>query len=265
MRIVTGPGRSGTSLAARLLIACGADFGSSENHIPGDPNNPEGYFEDIEFVSLNTALLLGVRDDARRIVLNEPKSFTERLLFPLIRIGYLFPPSPRRLDTRAAALADRIEATAERLSHSFVKCTRIPACFAAWADRARIDAVLFIFRHPAAVARSTKRAYGLPIPLGLRLWRLRVARFLDVAAERKDIKVFYVDFDRLCRQETRDTEIAKILTFGGFDASSNELIERCRHLIRLTDSPEDKDAGRIRDTAREHERLRTLASQQNAI
>ncbi len=53
--IVTGMHRSGTSLTASLLAALGVDLG--ENLLPRDRYNPKGYFEDVDFLSLQRSLL----------------------------------------------------------------------------------------------------------------------------------------------------------------------------------------------------------------
>lgn len=53
--ILTGMHRSGTSLTASLLAALGVDLG--EKLLPRDRYNPKGYFEDVDFLSLQRSLL----------------------------------------------------------------------------------------------------------------------------------------------------------------------------------------------------------------
>ncbi len=48
MKIITGVGRSGTSLVANILSAVGTDLGESSRHLPPDENNIKGYFEDLD-------------------------------------------------------------------------------------------------------------------------------------------------------------------------------------------------------------------------
>ena len=52
--VVAGMHRSGTSLIASYLAALGVDMGES---IPADKNNPQGYFEDRQFLELNRRIL----------------------------------------------------------------------------------------------------------------------------------------------------------------------------------------------------------------
>lgn len=53
--LVTGMHRSGTSVAARAVMACGYAMGP--NLMPGSRDNPKGFFEDLELVAINDALM----------------------------------------------------------------------------------------------------------------------------------------------------------------------------------------------------------------
>ncbi len=55
---VVSIGRSGTSLIARILHeVLGVDFGDEAQHIPRNHNNPDGYFENAEFLPFNDRIL----------------------------------------------------------------------------------------------------------------------------------------------------------------------------------------------------------------
>ncbi len=55
---VVSIGRSGTSLIARILDeVLGVDFGDEADHIPRNHNNPDGYFENAEFLAFNDRVL----------------------------------------------------------------------------------------------------------------------------------------------------------------------------------------------------------------
>jgi hypothetical protein len=49
--------RSGTSLVTQLLHRCGLDLGPAEHLMPASDNNPDGYWENLQFVRLNERLL----------------------------------------------------------------------------------------------------------------------------------------------------------------------------------------------------------------
>jgi GT2 family glycosyltransferase len=53
--IVTGMHRSGTSLVASILAACGVDMG--DRLLAADRHNPRGYFEDVEILDLQREML----------------------------------------------------------------------------------------------------------------------------------------------------------------------------------------------------------------
>ena len=53
--IVAGMHRSGTSMLAGSLAACGINFG--DNLIPPDKDNPKGYWENKKVVSIHNKLL----------------------------------------------------------------------------------------------------------------------------------------------------------------------------------------------------------------
>ena len=52
---ITGMHRSGTSVAARAVMACGYTMG--DNLMPGSRDNPKGFFEDLELVAINDAIM----------------------------------------------------------------------------------------------------------------------------------------------------------------------------------------------------------------
>ncbi|MBC7625141.1 MAG: sulfotransferase [Aeromicrobium sp.] len=56
--VVVSIGRSGTSLFARILDeVLDVDFGNEADHIPRNHNNPDGYFENADFLAFNDRVL----------------------------------------------------------------------------------------------------------------------------------------------------------------------------------------------------------------
>lgn len=55
---ITGMHRSGTSMVARLLNLCGLYLGPQENMMPPKPDNPKGFWENMDFAALNESILL---------------------------------------------------------------------------------------------------------------------------------------------------------------------------------------------------------------
>jgi hypothetical protein len=54
---IAGMPRSGTSLVTQLLHRCGLDLGPAEHLMPASDNNPEGFWENLQFVRVNERLL----------------------------------------------------------------------------------------------------------------------------------------------------------------------------------------------------------------
>jgi hypothetical protein len=54
---IAGMHRAGTSMVARVLRICGLDLGADEHFAPAAPDNTEGYWEDLRFVSMNDRIL----------------------------------------------------------------------------------------------------------------------------------------------------------------------------------------------------------------
>lgn len=54
---IAGMHRSGTSLVARLLHECGAYLGESSDLMPAAPDNPDGFWENVQFLAINDGVL----------------------------------------------------------------------------------------------------------------------------------------------------------------------------------------------------------------
>src|SRR5579884_2020900 len=54
---VIGMGRSGTSVATRLLEIAGAFVGTEDHLLGGNESNPLGHWEDVRYLSINDRLL----------------------------------------------------------------------------------------------------------------------------------------------------------------------------------------------------------------
>lgn len=62
---IAGMHRSGSSLITRLLNLCGLDLGPADQLMPPAPDNPEGFWENLQFVHVNECMIgqLGGRWD----------------------------------------------------------------------------------------------------------------------------------------------------------------------------------------------------------
>src|SRR5579863_7984786 len=145
---ILGCGRSGTSLTAGLLADAGYFMG--DELYPGDEGNPKGYFEDREVNAINEGLLAQLIPGPRRSVADKllrrprPESRWFRWLAEL---------EPHQVVPCPPKLADRIIRQTARGPFCF-KDPRFCYTLGAWRSFAPKAAMICVFRHPGASARS---------------------------------------------------------------------------------------------------------------
>ncbi len=59
MKIITGMHRSASSLVSRLFFEAGADFGPTETMYDANKWNPDGYYEQVDFHTVNIPIVNG--------------------------------------------------------------------------------------------------------------------------------------------------------------------------------------------------------------
>jgi hypothetical protein len=191
MRIVTGMHRSGTSVVARLFHEAGADLGPSSTFYPGDRWNPDGYFEQVEVLEANRALLHG----------------------PWGRLAYFHLPGETAVLRRGRTLGPRLALVAAAFANRVSKDPRYCITLPAWrAHGARVKGVLACLRHPLAVARSLQRRNRLPLALGFRLWRQHNERLRAAAA---GLPLRWVRYEDLLRPDAGPAAVGAALRFLG--------------------------------------------------
>ena len=223
--VLTGANRSGTSFAANLLLELGCDLGPADRLLGPDYRNERGYFENKEILAANLSLLLGpwidpalwVDDiEGRRTI-----PWLTRLLMVAAKAQY-FSGGRRTLSRRAAARRDTLKQLAARYSGVLVNDARFSSTLSAWRQDASIERVLYIYRHPAHVARSMKAAYGLPIGLGYLFWCQRVREFLRQA---EGLPVVIVQYDRFFDPEGCQSEMERLSHFLGRSFDARQLMQ----------------------------------------
>lgn len=154
MLLVLGPGRSGTSLVARLLECLGAK--NSSNLMLANPGNPTGYFEDLDIYRFNEEVLLphlGLKwyslssPDWSRLSASVREKLEQQAL-SIIEKNYLSFPSPLFI----------------------LKEARINMLLPFWLsvlERAKIKIkIVGVLRDPVSVAQSLQRQHHFSITHG---------------------------------------------------------------------------------------------------
>lgn len=150
--IIAGAGRSGTSMVTRLLNLVGVSLGADERMMPPTSGNPKGYWEHLDFVSLNDRILSSVG------------------------AGWDYPP---RDDTDWSVVTEdeELRNAADRLVSQFAgadwwgwKDPRTSFTLPFWRTILDAPAVVICLRHPLEVAQSLTARHYLSEAGGLELW-----------------------------------------------------------------------------------------------
>ena len=156
---IAGMHRSGTSMVAKLLSQAGLFLGPDEALMPPAAENPEGFFEHLDFVSLNDE------------VLNEAGG------------GWDCPPLATTDWTGAAfdRHRERARALAVPLAAQGVwgwKDPRTSLTIPFWESAFGPLRVVLVVRNPLEVVTSLHRRNGFSIALSLTLWQIYAERVL---------------------------------------------------------------------------------------
>ena len=193
MKLITGMHRSGTSITARLFYEAGADMGDPEKFYRGDRWNPDGYFEQPEFHSVNMPLING----------------------PWGKFSYFILPSEKTILNRAKKFSKIIPEIAKKYKGKVVKETRFCLTYPAWKFySAKIDKVLINIREPIEVANSLKKRNHIPIKVGLKLWYEHNKRLLKYV---KDIPHTFLNYNDLLDRERSFSVFKRALIFMEID------------------------------------------------
>lgn len=179
--LVVGCHRSGTSLVSCLLHSAGLAPATGDVDQAGDAFNPRGLWESRSLVEFNDELLReqGVQWDSAPFL----------------------PPDWWRTEGNDARLA-RIRALAERAGEGGDWCWKDPRLAVTLglyvqALRDRM-VVIWVQRHPLAVARSLQRRNHFPLRFGLAMWGLSTAHVAHALLP--DIPLMVVHYEHLIQQ-----------------------------------------------------------------
>ncbi len=152
---VVSIGRSGTSLIARILDeVLGVDFGDEADHIPRNHNNPDGYFENAEFLAFNDRVLQA----AGGWVLSPP---------PLDYMQKMADPTRDALVSAATGLLDKYAKNKPTFGW---KDPRLSFTLPIWQAACPTMTPIIAFRKPISVLSSIAAQLDRPIESLTDLW-----------------------------------------------------------------------------------------------
>ena len=210
---ITGAHRSGTSMVARLLHACGLDLGPESDLMPPAPDNPDGFWENLSFVAMNDELL------------NELGGAWD-----------LPPRSTRFAEKRFDAVRARARLLVSAFSQSKVsgwKDPRNSLTLPFWRAIVPKLRTIIVVRNPLEVAYSLHQRNGVSFHLALSLWRVYNQRALSATVPKNRIVSHYESFF-----DDPHAELQRILSFLGLPdskaANAAALISRERRHTHFT-------------------------------
>jgi hypothetical protein len=208
--IVTGPGRSGTSLCAHLLSAAGAAEISDEL-LPASPQSPDGLYEDAEVTQIHKQLLAITY---YRGVIPRPGDWLESA-----EVRKLY----RELH---ATVANRLEA---HTNGWLVKDPRISVLMPIWSRIIEANDLkptyVFCVRGPPAMMASLHRAYGTSFEQAELVWLVRTVFFLRNVRSR----VFFVRYEDWFRRPLK--QFLGLARYARASRSIDELRQLARRII----------------------------------
>jgi hypothetical protein len=177
--VVVSIGRSGTSLISRILHeVLTVDFGEEADHIPRNHNNPDGYFENAEFLTVDQRILAAV---GASVLSPPPIDFASHMD---ARIRSNFVDGCGRLLEKYAANKPAFGWKDPRLSFT------LPIWRAACPDITPIIA----FRKPESVLASIAAQLDQPVETLAGLW---FAYYRHVLTHTDGLNRLFVSFDQL--------------------------------------------------------------------
>jgi hypothetical protein len=199
--VVAGMHRAGTSVVARGLQALGIDLG--DRLMAADQRmNARGFFEDVDIVGLDDALLGAFGADWKNLAL-------------LDAVDWRAP----ALSTLRAEARQLLEARLARSGQFGFKDPRAPRLLPFWqgifAEMGVADAYVIAVRHPLSVIASLTARDALDVRRSGWLWLTHLLCALQYTAGRPRV---VVDYDRLLAAPER--ELARMVTGLGLPASA---------------------------------------------
>lgn len=150
--LVLGMHRSGTSAVVRLLNLMGCHVGPEDMLLGTNQDNPVGYWERMDVLTLNQKILAAFGACAYRVGHLEPEVLASRALPELEGMG-------RRI-------LERLEPHRPWVAKDPRMCLTLPF----WKKLLAAPICVLVYRSPLQVARSLETREGLPTPYAIALW-----------------------------------------------------------------------------------------------
>ena len=210
--LITGMHRSGTSMATRLLNLCGLHLGDPRRLLKAQADNPQGFWENLDFVTLDDRILARM-DGAWDLPPANPAA------------------DPALLEEFRAAATDCAAAASAGAPESAAagawgwKDPRCSLLLPFWASVLPGLKVVICLRDPAEVAASLSRRNGFSARLGLHLWQRYNERLEQDLRADPGIESVVTHYEALlaCPEQ----ELRRLTDWLGWPVADEAIAEAC--------------------------------------
>lgn len=204
---IAGMHRSGTSMVARLLQACGMFLGPDEELMPPSSANPEGYWENVRFVKINEGIIAQFGGWWM-----DPPSFPARWEFAP-RIDYLF-----------AQAGELVRQFGGQNSWGW-KDPRNSLTIRFWRRLIPDLKVVICVRNPLEVAHSLFARGDSTGALQFKLWRTHYGQLLSAVPPANRIVTHYQSYF-----QNAGAELRRVSDWLGLEVSNEAVEHACVHV-----------------------------------
>jgi hypothetical protein len=187
--LVLGMHRSGTSLASGLLAECGVHFGSEEELISPNQENPKGFWERRDVRQLNDTLLHSMQCDWSEVSGLDDRHVPEDVV--------------EYFNSAARAVLEQLSSQADHGVYG-LKEPRLCLLLDHWKPFLGDEVFcVLVHRDPAEIALSLERRNEIPVPVSHYLTEQYLGRAIQVAGRYPYAIVSFADLVRRPSQEMR--------------------------------------------------------------
>ncbi len=201
---ITGMHRSGTSMVSRMLNLCGVYLGGENELLPATADNPEGFWENINFVNINEKILKG-----RKSTWDTPPSHE-----PGWELSGLFDKYRQDAKTLIKGMAMN--------SHWGWKDPRTSLTLPFWRQLIPDLKIIICVRNPLEVAQSLSHRNGFSDKFTLDLWKTYYDSLLSNPIPENQIITHYQSYFI-----EPVTELHRLLNFIGCSADEHTVKQAC--------------------------------------
>jgi hypothetical protein len=209
--LVTGMHRSGTSMATRLLNLCGLHLGDPRRLLTARPDNPQGFWENLDFVTMDDRILarVGAAWDL------PPGKPVDRAALSTLLDDFRNP---------AEACAAATAAGAENRAWGW-KDPRGSLLLPFWTAVVPGLQVVVCLRDPREVAASLAKRNGLSTQLGLHLWERYNERLENDLQAEPGTEYIVTHYEALLAHPRE--ELRRLIDWLGWQVADETIDEAC--------------------------------------